>query len=243
MDIFLQLIKNIEKARRLAFPEFDQITLEPRAVQILANLFLNPDCKSNIDLSKFISPEPVKLNQLSPHIITAAPSTLAKYAQDHQQLNITENDILRCFALDHVKTVQVDKIRFSSSQKLSHLLNIGQVVKSKKIGRKKIVDLEKIFNNQKILFKNIFIPDNLEIFKNQEVFYHFGVVVAVVKNQKLAELSDEIKVKQIKNHSIYRINREAKEKSKSIIDSQNKTLFHENLMEKIILPKKLQAKI
>lgn len=234
MDTFSQLIKTVEKARRLAFLKFDQITLDPEAVQILANLFLNPDCKSNIDLSKFISSEPVKLNQLSPHIITAAPSTLAKYAQDHHKLNITGSDILRCFALDHVKNIQDDKIRSSSSQKLSHLLNVGRVIKSKKIGRKKIVDLEKNFDNEKIFFKNIFIPDNLEIFKNQEVFYHFGVVVAAVNNQKLVKLANEIKVEQIKNCSIYRINREAKRKTKSIIDSQNKNYFHGNLMEKIL---------
>ena len=236
MYLTSQLIKNVEKVRRLAFPEFDQIILEPKAIQVLANLFLNPDCRSDIDLAKFIGPKPVKLSQISPHIITAAPSTLAKYAQDHQQLNITEQDILKCFALDHAEAIQANQldIKFSPTYGLSHLLNISQVVKIKEIQRKKFVDLEKKFNNQKIFFKNILVPNNLEILKGQKVFHHFGVVVTIVDTPSLTKIANQIKKQQKENCFIYKKNQVTSLK-KSIVDSKDKILFHENLMEKILV--------
>ena len=81
MDFATKQIKAVEAVRRLNFADFDQIELTGDAVRILVNLFLNPDCMSDINLEQYIKEEKVKLADLSKHIITACPSTLAKYAE------------------------------------------------------------------------------------------------------------------------------------------------------------------
>ena len=254
-------VKKIEQARRLAFPDFDKISLGPKAVRVLANLFLNPDCQTDIDLSKFIKHKSIKLNQISPHIITAAPSTIAQYAKDHNKKRINQNDILKCFAIDHAQAIKDNciDVSFSPCYSLSHILNVGRIIKIKQVhpvrGRfssktvrvsernsasngvqeKKIVDLEKKVKDQVIIFKNILVPFDLKVFKNQQVFYHFGVVVALAHTPKLIGLANEIKKQQKKEHFIYKMNQRAKKRRKLIIDAQDKTIFHEDLMEKIIL--------
>ncbi len=240
MGDFRKLIKRIEQARRLAFPKFDRITLSPKAVQILANLFLNPDCRSDIDLTKFAKDKPVKLNQISAHIITAAPNTLAKYAQDHYKVRISESDILKCFALDHAKAIQENRIdiKLSPSYGLAHLLNISRVIKIKEIQEKKFIDLEKRIGAHTIIFKNVLVPDNLQVFKNQEVFHHFGIVVAAANTPRLIKLVDKIKREQKKEYFIYKMNQGVTKERKLIINTQDKADFHENLMEKIIVGNK-----
>ena len=211
MGKFGESIKKIEEARRLTFPEFDRIVLKSAAVRVLAHLFLSPDCRANVDLAKFADKEQVKLSQISAHILTAAPSALAKYAQEHHKLIISQADILECFALDHARTIKMNQLdtKFSPAYALAHLLNISQVIKIKKVQGKIFVDLKRKFDTSQIVFKNVLVPDDLRVLKNQEVFHHSGVAVAVANTPTLIELADKIKLAQEKDEFIYEISQKA----------------------------------
>lgn len=236
MGSYKGLMQKIEQARRLAYPDFDKIILTPQAVQILAHLFLNPDCQSDIDLSTFITKKSVKLKHLSLHIITAAPATLAQYAKDHDKLKINERDILQCFALNHAHAIEQSHIdtTFSPSYSLTHLLNIGKIINITSTKTKKMVDVEKKANGHRITFKNVVVPNALKIFKNQKAFHHFGVVIAIANTPNLVKLAHKITAEQKKQYFIYKMNQRAGKNKKIIINMQDKTIFQKNVMGKII---------
>ncbi len=232
----------LEQARRQAFPDFDRISLEPAAMRILANLFVNPDCNSDADLAGFVTQDSVLLKQISLHIITAAPSTLAKYAQDHNRLEILEEDILRCFALDHAEALQENKIdrKYSPAYALAHLLNVCRVDGLRNLGKRQLVRLVKETAQGRITFSDVVVPENMKLKIGQLVFQHFGVVVALAHNNHLVKLAETIEKKQREHFFTGRINQQT---ANEIIDSQDKRLFHENLLEKIIKGKSNLKKV
>jgi len=176
-----KIIKNLEIARRLSFPGFDNITLTSEAVKVLINLFLHPGCKSDINLMTFLTGQPVYLSDISPHIITAFPSQVALYAQEHQTTIITDSLLLECFAIDHADAVEENQasLLFNPSYSLAHVLTIGRVRDVRQVELRQLADIEVKVCGQLVKFTNILAPIDINIAVNQTVFHHFGVVVSL----------------------------------------------------------------
>ncbi|MFH1668171.1 MAG: hypothetical protein ABH884_04095 [Candidatus Komeilibacteria bacterium] len=181
MDFATKQIKAVEAVRRLNFSDFDQIELTGDAVRILVNLFLNPDCMSDINLEQYIKEERVKLADLSKHIITACPSTLAKYADDHNQLLITRDDMIKCFSLDHLHAIadhKMEKVK-NPSYALAHILTMAKIETMKDQQGQVLANLIQ----NKIVYKNVLVPSNLKVQTGQLVWHHFGVVIDEAQTQ------------------------------------------------------------
>lgn len=170
-----QQIKAVEKIRRLSYKDFDNIELSSEAMQLVANLFLNPDCMTDINLESFVADKKVKLSDFAKHIITAAPSTLAKYATEHNKLFLKRDDIIECFTIDHLQALadnKMDKIK-NPSYALAHVMSLATVKNIRKHKGYILVDLKQ----NRIIYKNILVPTNVRIKLNDLVWHHFGVVI------------------------------------------------------------------
>jgi len=206
----LPIIKNLEKARRLAFPSFAKIVLEPEAVRVLVNLFLHPGCKSDINLAKFLTGQPVNLTQISPHIITAFPSQLAKFASRKNKTRINQEDLLECFALDHVDSVAENResLLFEPAYALAHVLTIGKVKSLQNIESRNLAEILVKVCDHEITFKHVLVPPDLTVKNNQVVFHHFGVVVAKADSQELKNLGRQLQKRQNKKSFLQKITRQ-----------------------------------
>lgn len=183
-------IDAVEKVRRLNFAGFDNIELTGDAVRVLVNLFLNPDCMTDIDLEQYIDQKTVKLSELSKHIITACPSTLAKYAEDHNSSLINRDDMIQCFALDHLHAIADHKMEKSKnpSYALAHILTMAKVERMRKQQGQIIADLIQ----NKISYKNVLVPNNLKVEQGQLVWHHFGVVIDQTLTQDYQQHYDQL---------------------------------------------------
>jgi len=192
------IIKNLEKARRLTFPEFANIVLEPAAVKILVNLFIHPGCKSDVNLASFLTGQPVGLTEISPHIITAFPAQVARFAARKKKLRITGSDLLECFAIDHADAVEenIGSLQFEPSYALAHVLTVGRIKEVKAIENRQLVELEVKVCGQKVNFSHVLAPPDLPVLANQTVFHHFGVIVAVVDELGLKKLANKLQAEQ-----------------------------------------------
>jgi len=118
-------------------------------------------------------------------MITAAPSTLANYANKHRGLHLVESDIIDCFANDHIKAVLNNKIDqfYRPEYALSHILLRGKVQKVYQLDAFKMADV----NSDEIIFKKVLVPSDLKIIKGSEVWHHFGVVVDLYNDKSIFE--------------------------------------------------------
>jgi hypothetical protein len=179
------LAKELNKSRVKVLVNFSKITLTKAAALLVARLFYNPDCISTVNLSDLIKTDEVKLSDLSSVMITAAPSTLANYANKHQKLHLTESDIIDCFANDHIKAVLDNKIDqyYRPEYALSHVLLRGKVQRVYQLEFFRMADI----NSDQILFKKVLIPKELKVAKGNEVWHHFGVVIDIYNDKRIFE--------------------------------------------------------
>lgn len=192
------IIEKLEQARRLAFPSFDKITLQTEAVKVLVNLFLHPGCKSDINLAKFLTGTPVKLSDISPHIITAFPTQVAKYAGRKGITDITAADLLECFALDHTDAVEENQrvLGMEPSYALAHVLTVATVQSVHQMELRALATLQVTVCKEPVTFSHVLAPSGMSVVKGQKVFHHFGVVVATVSSPNLAMLAMKLQKEQ-----------------------------------------------
>lgn len=209
--LFMQnIIKNLEKARRLSFPNFDNIVLQSEAVKVLVNLFLHPGCITDINLARFLTGHNVYLIEISPHIITAFPSQLAKFARRKRKFEISQNDLLECYALDHADSVSENQksLLFEPSYALAHILTIGNVKCLRNFEGRNLTDIIVKVCQQEILFKNVLVPADMPVKLSQTVLHHFGVVVAKADSKVLKNLAMKLQKKQNKKEFLNKITRQ-----------------------------------
>lgn len=229
----------LQKIRQDTFPNYHKITLDREALRLISYLFLNPDCQADIDLFS-LPGKVIKLFDLGDHIITAAPATLAKYAQQKNLLHLTRIDILHCFALEHAVDIHNNKIDVNKNPyyALAHLLNYSQVKKIDYFSGKKFVVLESRLPWGKIIFKKVLVPMTLNIFPNDFVYHHFGVVVATDNNKKIKS-TNVIYQKQINNIYIVKWMHQIIAK-KIVIDFTDQKIFQQNIVDNILHPNKVK---
>jgi hypothetical protein len=226
VDKLETLAADLAKSRRKALKNFSKITLTKPAAFLVARLFYNPDCISTMNLKELINGDDVKLADLSIVMMTAAPSTLANYANKHRQLHLEEKDIIDCFACDHLKAVlgnKIDKI-YQPEYALSHLLLEGQVLKLHNLFGYKFADIDSTVNNHPIIFKNVLVPAEISVTSGQRVWHHFGVVIKEFKE-------NDIFAKQIHSPDFQEL------LSKSLIrqiDFSDKKIFRRDILGRII---------
>lgn len=225
------LIKKLSLLRLKTLPNFQRIKFTPQAIRTIINLFLHPCCMNTTDLSKFIASKPVALKTISKYILTAFPQTISFYANKHQRFLLGKNDILKCFALEHSEGVAENKIELTHSpaHALAHILTLGQIRDIRHQRETTIADLESTFGPKKIIFKNVFVPRDIPLHKNEKVFQHFGVVIARASGQKLNALYPKIAGQQNKIPYLQNIARG----SWGLIDFGKKGLYRFDLLAAI----------
>lgn len=181
------IIDKLQVVRRKTFPDYDQIVLDASAVPIFARLFLNPDCQTDIDLFALTGRD-VKLSYLGDHIITAAPSTLAKYAQHAHTTRLTAQHLLRCFALDHAHDVEDNQMadKKNPAYALAHILSLSRVTALHATDDETTATLTQPTSWGSITFKHVLIPRDMRVAKHEWVYHHFGVIVGAASDPQFA---------------------------------------------------------
>lgn len=231
-----EIVKNLEKSRRLSFPDFENITLEPEAVKILVHLFIHPGCKSDINLATFVTGKSVLLSALSSHIITAFPSQVASFAKRKGITTVSAADLLECFALDHADAVEenVEALSMSPSYALAHVLTVGTVTDSKQIDQRQLVELDVSVAGNTVQFSHVLVPNGLNVAKKQIVFHHFGVVVATAEEEDLKIFAKKLTVEQAKKLFIEKTVKQVIGSSKGNIDYAKEAFFKVDMTGKLI---------
>lgn len=222
-----KIIENLEAARRLSNPDFEHIVLESAAVKVLINLFLHPGCKSDVNLVKFLTGKSIKLSELSPHIITAFPSQVSKYAQRKGILKITEVELLECFAIDHADAVEENQhsLLFEPSYSLAHVLTVGKVTNLVHFENRQLVELVVKSCGSDIKFSHVLIPSDVSVSLNTVVFHHFGVVVASANSKELKLLAKKLQREQHKKIFLQKTVKQVIGKSIKSIDYAKESFF------------------
>ncbi|XOU94706.1 MAG: hypothetical protein ACNFW9_01430 [Candidatus Kerfeldbacteria bacterium] len=230
------IVKNLEKSRRLAFDNFDNIILEPKAVEVLVNLFIHPGCKSDINLAKFLTGLPVPLKDISSHIITAFPSQVATYAKASNKTIITGVDLLECFALDHADAVEENykALGFNPSYALAHILTIGRTSNLRSVEGRKLVDMEVMVCGNSIKFSNILAPLYLNVLDDQVAFHHFGVVVAVTDSKVSKIFARKLQTLQDNKNFLQKTVKQILGKEFKSIDYSKESFFKVDMTGKIL---------
>lgn len=231
-----QIIKNLEAARRMTFSGFDKIIIQPEAVRILVNLFLHPGCKSDINLAKFLTNMPVRLADISPHIITAFPSSLAAYAQKKRITNISAADLLECFALDHADSVEENQmhINMNPSYALAHVLTVGKVINLKNHDQRQLADLQIEICGRQVQFSRVLVPADIFAPVNSVVFHHFGVVVAPADSVELKLLAVKLQQQQSQKFFLQKTVKQVLGEHVETIDYAKAAFFRTDMTSRII---------
>jgi len=231
------IIEKLQAVRARTFIDYQKITLDRDALKIVSHLFFNPECQSDIDLIT-LPGKIIKLKDLGEHIITAGPSTLAKFANNHNIKHLTKADLLKCFALDHARDVKDNKVieNKNAFYALAHILNVSQVVKIYPLANSKACRLEIKTIWGSIIFKHVIIVPNLDIKIGEFVYHHFGVVVAKVEDKKLAK---EIVSLQKGDEFTSKLFRQTGQKD-VVIDFSLPNIFHKDVTGQIMHPEKVK---
>jgi len=229
------IIINLEKARRLAHPDFETIVLEPEAVRILVHLFIHPGCKSDINLATFATGVPVPLSAISPHIITAFPSQVASFAQRTGITEISAAHLLECFALDHADAVEenAELIGMPPAYALAHVLTTGTVTHAQRVGQRQLVELEVVLAGGAVHFSHVLVPPGLQAAKEQTVFHHFGVVVAAAGSERLKTFARRLAREQQRKSFIQKTMKQVLG-SRQPIDYAKESFFKTDMAGKIL---------
>ncbi|MDD5039988.1 MAG: hypothetical protein PHY34_02450 [Patescibacteria group bacterium] len=233
-----EIIKNLEKARRLAFKNFGTIIFEPEAVEILVRAFLHPGCKSDINLAKFLTGKPVSLTDISPHIITAFPSQAARFAQRKGIRVITGADLLECYALDHADAIEenLEHLQMQPAYALAHLLTIGTAKQCRSVEQRQLADIEVTVTGARVKFSHVLVPRELTVRVGSVVFHHFGVVLAVASTPVLRDLARSLQRRQNGKAFVQKLSRQVFGKN---IDYAKESFFRVDMAGKIIEQSKL----
>jgi len=201
------ILKKLNEIRARNLPRFQEIKLTPQAIDYASKLFLHPFCVATVNLKKFVRKKPVKLAHLAKHIITAFPNTISFYSQEHEKTLINDQDILECFAIDHINGIRENKIEsaYSPAYALAHLLTLCKAINLRIAQSNRLTDLEYQCGAKKIIFKNVFVPKDLKIKRGDRVFHHFGAVIDYVQNKNLADLFQKLRSKQRQEEYLSRI--------------------------------------
>lgn len=231
------IIEKLQGVRAKTFADYQDITLDRDALEIVARLFLNPECQADIDLLT-LPGEVIKLKDLGEHIITAGPSTLAKFAEKYNIKHLTKADLLRCFAIDHAQAVKDNKIveKKNAFYALSHILNVSQVVKIYLLDNSKACQLRTKTDWGSIIFEHVMVASGLHLKIGEYVYHHFGVVVAKVKDDKLAQ---EIVKMQKGDEFMSKLLRQAGRK-KIVINFSSPNIFYKDVVGQIMNPGKVK---
>jgi len=232
-----KIIDTLQSKRRETFAGYDNITLDRGALKVVAHLLLNPDCQSDIDITSFEG-DSIPLTLLGEHIITAAPSTLAQYTEQHHLSHLTAGDVLKCFALDHIADIERLKIDINKNPQyaLAHILNVSTVRKKYQLQRYVAVDLESPTEWGTVLFRKVIVPDSLMVDRNESVFHHFGVVVARATDSVLVR-----RIMKLQKHNLF-MNALARENSQRdiVIDFSQVSIFHKDVVGQVMDHSKVQ---
>ena len=184
--------------------------MEPKTVRVLVNLFLHPGCITDINLARFLNGRKVSLTEISPHIITAFPTQLAKFSNRKKKNKITQSDLLECFALDHADSVEENQksLFFEPSYALAHVLTIGKIKNLKNFEGRNLAEVLVKVCDREITFKNVLVPSYLSVKKDQTVFHHFGVVVAKADNKALKNLARKLQLEQNKKEFLNKVSKQ-----------------------------------
>ncbi|OGY92622.1 MAG: hypothetical protein A3B31_02380 [Candidatus Komeilibacteria bacterium RIFCSPLOWO2_01_FULL_53_11] len=183
-----EIIDKLQAVRRATFRQYDDVTLDRGALTIFARLFVNPDCRSDIDFFS-IDKNNEKLSELGEHIVTAGPSTVAQYAERHGRMHITEQDLLRCFALDHAADVMHNHVADEKNPlyAFAHILHLSRVLALREIEEHTVADVRTKTPWGTVTFRNLVVPKGLSVEKGNYVYHHFGVVIAKADDATLAQ--------------------------------------------------------
>lgn len=222
-----KLAKELNQSRAKVLANFAKIQLTRKAAILVARLFYNPDCISTVSLADLIQTDEIKLTDLSSVMITAAPSTIANYANAHDKLHLKESDVIDCFANDHIKAVLDNKIDqyYRPEYALSHILLRGKVARIYQLDKFKVADIETAIKNDKIVFKKVLVPSELKVGKGSEVWHHFGVVIDVFDDQS------GIYQKQISDDDFKKLESRIENQE---IDFSNIKLFRRDIIGRIL---------
>ncbi|MBI4090822.1 MAG: hypothetical protein HY422_02255 [Candidatus Komeilibacteria bacterium] len=231
------IINKLQAKRREAFATYDSITLRADAVRILARLFMNPDCQTDIDLFSTAKKD-TPLSYLGEHIITAAPSALARFAGEHHLQTLTTDDMLLCYAVDHAHLVEENHIpeTWGPRYALAHILNISRVDSLVSVDGRTTAELSTKTPWGTILFSHVVVPPDLVISAGQHVYHHYGVVITLVND---VPLSQKLYDAQKTDDTIALFFRTSAQK-KLTIDFADKKLFHIDVLGQILKPQKVQ---
>ncbi len=230
------ILKNLEQARRLSFDNFENIILEPGAVEILVHLFLHPGCKADVNLAKFLTGQPVLLLDISSHIITAFPSSIAAYAAERGLTRISAVNMLECFALDHVDAVEENQshLLFGPSYALAHVLTIGTIKSLRSIDQRQLAEVEVIVCNQTVTFSHVLVPGAVQVRLGQTVFHHFGVIIASADTKPLQLLARQLQQQQDQKAFMQRTIKQVLGDKVATIDYAKETFFNVDMTGQII---------
>lgn len=232
----VKIINNLEKARRLAFSDFDKITLTPSAVKILIHLFIHPGCKSDINMVKFLTGQLVLLSEISPHIITAFPSQIALYAKRRDKTILTDVDLLECFAIDHAEAVEENKesVGMEPSYALAHMLTIGKIINIRKYDIRQLAEIEVTVCKQKVNFSHALVPPDVIVGNESMIFHHFGVVVAAANSTGMNKLARNLQSQQNSQAFLQKITKQVIGANISVIDYAKESFFKIDMTGKLI---------
>lgn len=227
MDKINQLVKSLSTARQNTLKNFNRITLNQKAAHLVVRLFYNPDCISLKNLDDLVNTNLVKLSDLSKVMLTAAPSTLAKYSNDHNKLLLGEDDIINCFANDHLQAVlknKIDKI-YQPEYALSHILLVGKIKKLYRIDNFKFADIKSTIKLQAVEFKKVLVPTDLTVKAGQSVWHHFGIVICRF------DRDDNILKRQLSDFDFNSLGSHIRT---TVLDFSDKKIFRRNVTGRII---------
>lgn len=227
------IISKLQTVRRATFKKYDTITLDRAALTIFSRHFLNPDCQADITLST-LPGETVPLSTIGEHIITAAPATLAKFAEDHDRTTITTHDLLYCFALDHAHDVADNHVAELKNPlyAFAHILQLSTVDRIDTVGAERTATVSLKTRWGSVIFKHVLVPVDLHVDLGVSVYHHFGVIVAVADDARYAR-----KLMRLQNRDRYlsQWGRAAAHK-KIVIDFADKRLFHKDVLGQMLNP-------
>lgn len=228
------LAQNLNNSRKKVLTNFEQIYLDKEAVKLVARLFYNPDCISLVNLDNFTD-DLISLKDFSSSILTAAPTTLANYANKIGKLMLKRDDIITCFATDHIDAVLDNKIDqiYSPVYALSHTLLSGKISRIFEINHQKFAEIvtgsatyEVAVKVNQSIYKKVLIPSDLKVEKGDSVWHHFGIVIDKYEVGDHSIFDQQL---SLANFSLLNLS-----SSDRIIDFSDKKIFHRDILGKII---------
>jgi len=233
-----EVIHKLQEDRRKNFPTYSQITLDRGALRIISHNFINPECQSDIDVMS-LKGDVVSLETLGEHVVTAAPSSLAKYGVAKGLLHLTAEDVLRYFSLEHALDVKDNKVHEKRNPyyALAHIMLVSRIEKIGEVSKRRYAHLVMSAFDCEIRFRHVVVPDDLRVCRGEMVFHHFGVIADIVRDE---DLSLEI-VRSQRHEEFIREIQWATAKKDIVIDFSSEEIFHRDVLGQILCPERVET--